>query len=244
LIVFMGLTLPALADYVPVGSTNRLNERLRTTIGGTRAYTPPPDSRVSGEHTGGGVRGCGSEMIALAPRFSLVGQSASPHPTFVWYMAQEAVNPLEFVLYQEHDDGSIEVIYSDVVTPQPAGYLAYSLPTTEPALTAGGTYLWEVIAYCDAALQRPGRWFSAEVDIVAPPEGLTVDDAQDQDAATARAYAAQGLWYDALAIVYDGETPEEQALLQDLLLDLADLEENPNDPLSVYLSHQLRTLSE
>jgi hypothetical protein len=159
-------------------------------------------------------------------------------------MAQATAYPLEFVLYQTQDDGSLEVIYSDVLTPSQNGYLAYALPPTEPALTVGDTYLWEVVSYCDSDLQRVGRWTSAEVDIVAPPAGLPLEETAVKDAQTARAYAAQGLWYDALAIVYDGETAEEQVLRQELLLDLADLEENPSDPISVTLSNQLRAISE
>ncbi|MGF1523535.1 MAG: hypothetical protein ACFBSF_14560 [Leptolyngbyaceae cyanobacterium] len=53
----------------------------------------------------------------------------------------------------------------------------------------------------------------------------------------AQAYASAGFWYDAMAAVHDASTPEAKALRQDLLLDLADLEDQPN------LDAQLREIA-
>ena len=97
--------------------------------------------------------------------------------------------------------------------------------------------------YCDQNLQEVGQWTSADIEIVEAPVNLALGLSQNS-LQQAQAYARAGLWYDALAKVYDAKTPEEQALRQDLLLDLADLEEQPDEDAGVALSALLRQIAE
>ncbi|MBE7384842.1 MAG: DUF928 domain-containing protein [Leptolyngbya sp. SIO1E4] len=233
-----------LADYTPSDASDRPSDNIRNTVGGSRAYTPPPTSRTSGEdHTGGGVRGCGDNIATLAPRLNFVGQSSTTRPTFVWYMFGEAAEPLEFHLYHYQADGSLEAVLIDPIGSSTQGYMAYTLPSGQPDLTVGETYLWQVVLYCDPNLEEVGRWASADVEIVALPADLMAG-LPEGTLPQAQAYARAGLWYEAMAAVYDATTPEEKAFRQDLLLDLADLEEQSEQESIINLSSQLRQIAE
>ncbi len=238
-------SMPTRADYGPSGMTHHLSNRIRTTIGDTRAYTPGPGSRASGgSTTGGGVRGCVDEMIAIAPVFSVIGQAQTLRPTVVWYVGGASSTPLEVVFSRVQADCSLETIASERIGESQPGFMAYTLSADQPELQVGETYRWEVRAFCDPTLQRVGRWFAAEMEIAAPTAAVQGLSADADVVERARLYAAEGFWYDAIALVYAADTPEAEALRRDLLLDLADLDNDPSKAIAVQRSNRLRMLSE
>lgn len=213
--------------------------------GGGRVYAPPEDSRISEEnHTAGGARGCSSDIIALAPKLDLIGQTMETRPTFSWYTFSDEVDALEFQLYRYQDDGLLEMIVSQPIEQAQGGYMAYTLTADDPALTVGETYVWQVILYCGQNQDTVGRWTSAEIEVVEVPVELITAIIPADPLEQARVYARLGLWYDAMAAVYDAETPEARAFRQDLLLDLADLEAQSNKAVAASLSAQLRQIAE
>ena len=151
-------------------------------------------------------------------------------------MYSDTADPLEFHLYRYRSDGSLEEILITPTGPSNQGYMAYTLPLDTPDLNVGDAYLWQVVQYCDQNLQEVGQWTSADIEIVEAPVNLALGLSQNS-LQQAQAYARAGLWYNALANVYDAKTPEEQAFRQDLLLDLADLEEQPDEDAEVALSN-------
>lgn len=242
--LWLGLSWPSGAEVTLPGAIAAADDTLNQTLA-SRAYTPPPGSQsAGGPNTGGGVRGCGDQMVALAPQYSVVGQSFSTRPTFVWYVGNNAVETLEFALYQRDEAGTGTAQLMDIeqeIAYTPNGYVAYTLPSDGAALTVGETYTWVAAVYCDAARTQIGGLISADIEIVAPPSVMP----PEMDAvAAAETYGAEGFWYDALAAVYAGETAEAAALRQDLLLDLADLEENTGTVFGRVLGRQLRALTE
>ncbi|MGD1943248.1 MAG: DUF928 domain-containing protein [Leptolyngbyaceae cyanobacterium] len=209
-----------------------------------RAYEPPPGSRASGSgNTGsGGSRDWCSDdsLAAIAPQFSGVGQSFSTRPTFVWYTDSPTVGVMQFELYQSDSD---EPIFSETVLPH-SNFVAYTLPATAPALTVGETYLWQATIRCSADSDLISSWIATTVEIIeSPPDMLTVE-ATDSAVQRAQAYASSGLWYDALAEVYEPETFDEYLLRQSLLLDLADLEASSGNAIAIDISEQLKALAE
>ena len=211
--------------------------------GALRAYTPPSDARrPSRDHTGGSVRGCGDDIVAIAPRLNSVGQTASTNPTFVWYNFSPDNDPVEFQLYRIQPDESLEVVTIKQFETSQQGYKAYTLPTEEANLNVGETYMWQVVLYCDTAFENPGHYSSAELEVVAPPAevaaALTSDPLQ-----RAEVYANASLWYDALAEVAATNIPTIQNFRQDLLLDLASLEEQSTEENAMALSTQLREIA-
>ncbi|WP_204137505.1 DUF928 domain-containing protein [Halomicronema sp. CCY15110] len=209
-----------------------------------RVYSPPSDLKNPREdHTGGGVLGCGDEVAAIAPRLNSIGRTASSNPTFVWYNFSDDGDPIEFQLYRYEDDGSFEIVDIEQYDTSQRGFMAYTLPPEVDELEVGEVYLWQVVLYCDREFNEPGQYTSAEIEVVELPADLATglpEDAVDKG----RAYAGAGLWYDAFAEVYDAETPEAEALRQDLLLDLADLEAQLDEPAIVDLSEQLREIAD
>lgn len=225
---------PGARDDRPNGSTIPLV---------TRAYTPPSDASVPrDDHTGGGVRGCGDDIEALAPRLNFVGQTASAQPTFVWYNFSNDSDPIEFQLYSYEPDGSYDLVDTKQFEDSQQGYMAHTLPA-DKALDVGETYLWQVVLYCDQEFEQPGQYSSAEVEVVDLPADLAAELPSDS-LERAQIYAQSGLWYDAMAEVYDAETPAEESLRQTLLLDLAYYEEQSDKDSAEELSEQLRAIAE
>lgn len=237
---------PTLSGFPYVTASEQIGEDILNTVRGGRVYTPPPNSRTSEEnHTSAGVRGCGVELAALAPRFNFVGQAISTRPTFVWYVFGERAVSLEFNLYHYQSDGTLEAVLTEPVGQSAAGYMTYTLPPNQPALTPGDTYLWRVVMYCNQDLETIGGWTSADIEIVDTPiEFATSDFTENNSLLKAQVYAEAGLWYDALAEVYDASTSAEKAFQQDLLLDLADLEEQSGSLAANGFSTQLRQIAE
>ena len=174
--------------------------------------------------------------------WSVLGQTASTRPTFVWYVFSDDANPLEFHLYRHQSDGSLEAILTNPIGQSNQGYMAYTLPQDEPDLNVGDTYLWQVVLYCDQNLEEVGKWTSADIEIVEPPANLAAE-LSDDSLHKAQAFARAGLWYDAMAQVYDATTPEELTFRQNLLLDLADLETRPDEAMPIDLAAQLRQIA-
>lgn len=211
--------------------------------GGPRAYTPPEDlTRPGDDHTGGGVRGCGDDIAALAPRLNFVGQTAATQPTFVWYNFSDDGDPIEFQLYRYKADGSFETVVEEQFDESQQGYMAYTLPADE-ALDTGEIYLWQVVLYCDQEFEQPGQYSSADIEVVSLPADLAAR-LPDDSLARAEVYAQSGLWYEAMAEVYDAETPAEANFRRSLLLDLADYEAQSEKDGATALSEQLIQIAE
>ncbi|HEY9878205.1 MAG TPA: DUF928 domain-containing protein, partial [Leptolyngbyaceae cyanobacterium] len=169
-------------------------------------------------------------------------QTLSTHPTLVWYAPADIHQPLDIELYQKDTNGRWKRLKTFTLEEQVAGYMSFSWPETEPALTVGQTYRWQVISTCVIGLPSRDLVTTAELEVVAPPADLKNLEAFDP-VAQAQWYAEKGFWYDAMAAV---STPSvslaEKSYRDELLLDLADLEAASADGTETYLSRQLRQI--
>ena len=224
-----------------IGVSSTLTLSLLLGLPGFANYTPPPNAEIPrADHTGGGVRGCGGEIAALAPRLHSVGYTTSNHPTFVWYVLSDTELLLEFHLYRYQADGTLEEVLINPIGSSNPGFMAYTLPPDQADLSSGETYQWQVILYCDQNLEEVDAWSTADIQIVAPPANLTTE-LPDNPLQRAQTYANSGFWYEAMAEVYNATTPEEIDFRQTLLNNLVELEE-PAD--GVDLSQKERNLIE
>ncbi|RZM82247.1 DUF928 domain-containing protein [Leptolyngbya iicbica] len=213
-------------------------------ISNARAYDPPAGSTGGGANTGGGIRGCNGEMIALAPAFHTPGQTFSAYPTFVWYLSEDVADRLEFTLFHQGPTGETE-IFSQEILPGEAGYQAFTLPADAEPLGVGETYRWQTTRYCDA--NNPGaiQWVESEITVVEPPRSLALlETVAPTPWQKGIRFARAGYWYDALAQVYAANTVDDQALRQALLLDIADLAAETNNSTANRWSDRLRSLVE
>jgi hypothetical protein len=211
----------------------------------SRAYDPPPGSQSGGgATTNGGIRGCGGEMIALAPAFHTPGQTFSEYPTFVWYLGDGFADRLEFTLFHQSPTGETE-IFSQAIAVGEAGYQALTLPTTAEPLQVGETYRWQTTLYCDAENDQAIQWVAAAITLVEPPRSLALlDTVAPTPWQKGIRFARAGYWYDALAQVYAADTVDGQALRQALLLDIADLAAAADTSAANRWSDRLRNLAE
>lgn len=168
----LSLTLAPPASAVGEQSTPSLRQRDR--LISSRAYNPPAGSQGSGgASTGGGIRGCGEDMIALAPAFNSTGHTFAARPTFVWYLGDAPSDRLQFTLYHQGDTGETEV-FSQPLTASGAGYQAFTLPAEAAPLQVGETYRWQTTLYCEEGVDAAQRWVEAQVEVVEPPRGLAL----------------------------------------------------------------------
>lgn len=216
-----------------------------------RQYRPPANSRIPRRnHSGGGVRGCGNNIAAIAPRLSAIGQTISTRPTLVWYNDSENAEPLELHLYRYQSDdaaentadsNAVEPVFIRAIGNSQKGYMSYTLPESEPGLRVGETYFWQVVLYCDPDLEEVGMWTAADIQVVPDSTGITAQ-LSDDVLGNAQLYSDSGLWYEAIAQVYNATTPASKSFRQTLLLDLADSEAETEA--TAPLVEQLRQIAE
>ncbi|MEO0377332.1 MAG: DUF928 domain-containing protein, partial [Cyanobacteria bacterium P01_A01_bin.17] len=192
-----------------------------------KAYNPPPRRRSGRTRAGtsGGVRGCGEPLVALAPQLHSDGQTTSRYPTLTWYNFNNSSPFTEIELYKYQPDGSLEEVFIRPVDIESSGYTSYTIPETDEGLTVGSTYLWKVVDYCDELYEEISFQVAANITVMeqdeiadSPAEGTSVEQA--------RAYAENGIWYDALVLVYTAADAESVALRQELIMDLAGFEQD------------------
>lgn len=178
---------------------------LLETLPAQAEYQPPsePSAPAGGTSTAGTRGGCSGKadggLTALAP-VSYTGQTTSPHPTFLWFVGEAQSYPLEFRLYQVAN-GKRRLMQKTALRSQP-GLMQFSLPKTQPALSPGQMYSWQVILTCNPNHPSADLVAGATIQVVPLPSALksqltTAKSPIEQ----ANLYARRGFWYDAIAQV-------------------------------------------
>ena len=180
---------------------------------GPLSYTPPSDATYL--EPIGALRDASLDLPtlrALVPDH--VARTAEASPTLYWFLSEDIERSVEFVLA---DTVSIDPILEITVEPPlRAGIHAWRLADHGVALEPGVSYRWFVSLSPDhltrGAVERiePGRELETRLTNVAPD-------------ALGQTYAAEGLWYDALASISAGiDRGPGDARLRDLRADLLD----------------------
>ena len=166
-------------------------------------------------------------LIGLAPQFEM-GVTVATRPEFIRYLPASALAfPVEFRLLTLTDSGAFTLIHWDTEFEYAAGFMSYQMPERLPALEPDRRYYWQVIVKCNPSRPSQSLVTTAQFEVVSPSPALNQALAlADTNAALARVYASDGLWYDAFSLVLQGETPEEQQLRTRLLQELAAEEAN------------------
>ena len=146
----------------------------------------------------------------------------SRYPTLTWYNFNDSSPFTEVELYEYQPDGKLKQVFLDAVDVESSGYASYTFPETEVGLTVGQTYLWRVVDYCDEFFEEINVQITANFTVVEDDPPLATGTSP---ATIARTYAENGVWYDAMALVYTATDPESVALRQELLTDLVMIEQ-------------------
>lgn len=183
----------------------------------------PPKTPSAPKQPGSNITRSGScspnatgELTALAP-FSHVGQTTTTHPTFAWFVPDQASYPLEFRLFLNQ-----QRLYRTEMQSQ-SGIMQFTLPPTENGLTVGQNYTWQVVLVCNPNSPSANIVAMAEIGVVKASSELqrklaTLQNSQQR----ADLYAKQGLWFDALASAL--KEPANQPIVLTLLDSLANVE--------------------
>jgi hypothetical protein len=228
-------------------------EGLISTSTGT-FFRPPRDSRrLSGPVTPGGSRygGClgitETAFTAFGPKDTefIVGQTVSSHPEFVWHLPESAGTfPVIFRLLEPNEADRPIPIFETTLDYTP-GFVKYQLPQTEPALSPGINYRWQVIVECNPAY--PSRALVQELPFEVVPTTTTLSQALSEattDTERALAYGREGIWYNAIAQVAQTTTIADQQTRSGLLSDLASSIAPDVDPTLEQLRQDILTIVE
>lgn len=186
-----------------------------------------PGGRTSSSGTRGGCLGTAKlPLITLAPQ-QHIGQTASTHPTFAWFVPNSPELKMVFSIYEYSANGSLKMVKQIDLKTSP-GIMKLSLPKDIPGLTIGKKYLWQVAIICNENYPSNDLVTRAELEVVQLQSNVkalldtTKDPLQKVDI-----YASAGLWYDALdeALKTDNNL-QSKKVVTSLLEDLAQIEKS------------------
>lgn len=160
-------------------------------------YVPPSRGAPAGR-VGGSTRGSGDELPSLevlAPDHA--GLTASPQPTLLWYLGAPAKGPIQIIIDTAEMSGRPPLLELTLKpTPSP-GINAVDLASHKIRLEPGRLYRWSVSMLVDPG-QRSGDLLASGLILHRP---RAAEPGRADPVTAANQLAAQGYWYDALAIL-------------------------------------------
>ncbi len=190
-------------------------------------YKPPKDQRPPGGYTSttgsrGGCEAMGTTLLTVLAPQAHIGQTATSHPTFAWFVPNFSSLPMEFTLYT-YDSSNVPKIAEKIKLQTSPGIMNLSLPKDKPGLTKGQKYLWQVAILCDLNHPSNDLVAKAEIEVVEMPKELTKKMPMVRDRLEmTKLFAEAGLWYDALATAM---ITGRRDFVDNLLADLSELEQ-------------------
>ncbi|GAB4460450.1 MAG: hypothetical protein OHK0037_07720 [Elainellaceae cyanobacterium] len=236
-----GLGLALLGAALPTPADQTKPAQPPTTA--LKSYTPPPpNSGYQSPAPGGGTRtsDCSDlPLLALAPQFHQ-GQTSSPRPTLAWYVPGDVAGTLAIQVFRGNmadlERETEPPLFDETLTSR-AGIMTWTVPQD---LTVGETYVWRVVLVCDSNRPSLNLRDVAEFVVVAPSSPRSSDPLSD-----AQRMAAQGLWYDALALTLSSPaSPQMRSLRIRMLETLADLESRNDSMPAAIRAEALRRIVE
>lgn len=187
--------------YVPATPHQAGNLQISAAAQANVRWTPNPDRGSASSTLSGGRRSisasaCALDSLVPDPSVTLLvpdgatGLTTKARPTLSWYLESNQKVDMEFVL--SHPDQAVPVYIEHVRAN--SGLIELSLPKSV-ALEVGTRYRWTVFATCNGgANEVHARSFIERVadrELAATVGFMTPIERAD-------AYAAKGIWYDAL----------------------------------------------
>jgi hypothetical protein len=161
-------------------------------------YRPPlrgkPRARVAG-----GVRGVGRGL----PRIQVLtpphtGRTVSSTPSFFWHLDRPLPPGADLVFTLVDEAGVEPLVEAPLEAPAGPGIQRIDLADYGVSLARGVEYEWSVVVVVDPDRRSLDVVSTGWVDRVEAPEPF-----EDGAPSAAHAYAAHGIWYDALAAASD-----------------------------------------
>ncbi|XGW00675.1 MAG: DUF928 domain-containing protein [Leptolyngbya sp. BL-A-14] len=171
---------------------------------------PPPRKNPGGSSAGGrrapsacpqdtSALATNSELVALTPK-TQPDSTLAARPTFFVYVPKTSAKTAEFSLRDRKGMGVYRTTLALTKTP---AIVRLSLPDQTPSLDVNQQYVWSFAVICNPNDRLDDRFVSGTV------QRITIDSVrlrQIQQASPREQvslYQQAGLWYDALAVVYE-----------------------------------------
>lgn len=168
------------------------------TIGRSLQYNPPVRGNPSGR-VGGGTRSGGPDrsvvLSVLTPEH--VGLTTKEQPTLYWYISQPTNYLIELTLIESKV--AKPLLETKISAPSQGGIQKVRLADHNVRLKTGAEYRWYVAMVPDPKNRSKDILAGGFIERMEPSEPLRARTSQAKGADLASAYAAEGLWYDALA---------------------------------------------
>jgi hypothetical protein len=163
-------------------------------------YRPPtrgkPRARIAG-----GVRGVAQRLPSLQTLVpDHTGQTISEQPSLFWYLDGPVPEQASLVFTLTDSERIDPLVEAEIAHPGGPGIQRIELARYPVKLVPGTEYQWSVVLIVDAEQRSKDVVSVGWIDRIEPPAGLGLDP---RSPGSARAYAEQGLWYDALAAASD-----------------------------------------
>lgn len=165
-------------------------------------FKPPVDG-APGDRVGAGTRDGTSlvrRVVLLAPKGG--GLTTSATPKLYWWLAKAFEGTIEIKVEPVDDKKTVLEVRRPISAE--AGLQLLDLETLGLSLDEGRIYVWKLVL----KTKEDVGWASglSFVERVAPPEGANAENPVGR----AKALAAAGIWYDALATVAENPALENQ----------------------------------
>lgn len=177
------------------------------------SYTPPqrgaPQRRVGGSSRG--MESALPRVILLVPDH--IGLTVSENPALYWYLSKPTTVRVEVTLID--DKGETPLIEYAVANAKGPAVHRIDLASHKVQLKTGVNYQWSISVVPNPNERSNDVMSGGVLRRVAVPENIASRRAQLTDkAALARAYAADGIWYDAIALYSEliGQNPADRKL--------------------------------
>ncbi|MGB7086516.1 MAG: DUF928 domain-containing protein [Phormidesmis sp.] len=199
--VFLALAACS-STYVPASTSLSSGWQVGSPARADVRWTPNPDrgsasSTLSGGRRGASASACAPNSQLSDPAVTLLvpegatGLTTEAQPTLSWYLESETAADMEFVL--SHPEQATPVYTQRLRSAQ--GLVEVALPAAA-ALDVGTRYRWTVFVACDGtAKEIHARSF---VERIADSDLETSVPTMTTSSERASAYAAKGVWFDAL----------------------------------------------
>jgi hypothetical protein len=149
----------------------------------------------------------------LGPVHTVWGLTVAEHPSFWFYVPYQLTREvaLEFVLLDDNDNTVYQTLLDTAANS--SGIVNVTLPNSAKALESGKMYHWYFMVYC--AGEDP-VFTQGAIQRVDPPAALAQIN-QLSPHEQAAAYAANGIWFDALNVLatLHREKPNDGAIAED-----------------------------
>ncbi|MDC0834509.1 DUF928 domain-containing protein [Geitlerinema sp. CS-897] len=169
-------------------------------------FEPPPGSGQPSGNRSGGNRDCfagtadsnGNSFLTLLVPETLQGLTVNARPALFAYLPPTQARSVRLKL--EDEDGNLYFYDDDLPVADAPGIYQFAFPDEAPDLEVGRRYQWTIAVTCREEARYDDPAVAGWVERIEADSSLALPETE-ASIALAATYAAEGLWFDTLAIL-------------------------------------------